>query len=124
MVSAMTTWARDTIVSGDRVEIAAPEDQARDLGDRDLPPASRATIREHLDDPCACFIGYLTSCEPHGDVRMRSIDVDGDDDGDYAMATGAVTIVEWDSAYLASLAALGRLSGVQGSPPESRDPAT
>lgn len=62
------------------------------------------------EDPSASFIGYLTACDPEGEVRMRSIDVDGREDGDFAMATETVAIVAWDSAYLRSLAALGRLT--------------
>jgi len=62
------------------------------------------------DDPSVSFIGYLTACDPEGEVRMRSIDVDGREDGDFAMATETVGIVEWDSAYLRSLVALARLT--------------
>lgn len=86
----------------------------------DLPPDLTALLQSFVgrpelvslqdDDPSACFVGYLTSCDAGGDVRMRSVDVDGRGDGDFAMATEAVTIVEWDSAYLRSLVALGRLT--------------
>lgn len=41
---------------------------------------------------------------------MRSIDVDGREDGDFATATETAAIVEWDSACHRSLVARARLT--------------
>lgn len=69
----------------------------------------RSLVSLQDDDPSACFIGYLSACNPQGSVRMQFITTDGDDDGDYDLPTKSVTIVEWDSAYLVALEALERL---------------